>query len=69
MDKFWQYFVKYVGVQGIIAVLLTVVIIIIVVNRLTLGSEIYAIYGAVLGYYFGHNGKYFVKQEEQEVSE
>lgn len=59
---FWEGFAYYVGVQGILAIMLGGVIGYLSIVGLTVPVELWAVFSAVMGYYFGANGKAFVSR-------
>lgn len=52
----WDGFAKYCGVQGVIAILLTIVYVIAILNAMTLPDTFANIMMFVYGYYFAKNG-------------
>lgn len=52
----WDGFAKYVGVQGIIAILLILVIAALLLTARPVPPEVYGFAGVALGFYFAKNG-------------
>ena len=52
----WDKFHKYIGVQGILAILLTLVLIFMLVQQLPIPDVLIGLTGTVYGFYFAKNG-------------
>ncbi len=59
---FWEGFAYYVGVQGVLAIMLGGAMVYLLVVGKPLPAELIASFSAVLGYYFGANGKAFISK-------
>ena len=57
---FWEGFAYYVGVQGVLAVGLGGAIVYLAAAGQPIPTELWTTFGAVMGYYFGANGKTFI---------
>lgn len=56
----WDGFAKYVGVQGLLALLLGGVIGYLAVVQVPIPQELIGVFGIVVGFYFGKNGRMIV---------
>jgi len=52
----WDAFAKYVGVQGLLAILLTLAIIGLLIAARPVPGEVYGLVGVAWGFYFAKNG-------------
>lgn len=52
----WDGFAKYIGIQGVLAVILLCGLVYLVVTGNTVPDAYYGIMGAVIGFYFAKNG-------------
>lgn len=52
----WDAFAKYVGVQGILALLTTAAVIYALIAQQTVPGEVYGLVGVAWGFYFAKNG-------------
>lgn len=64
----WDGFAKYVGVQGLLALLLGGVIGYLAVVRVPIPQELIGVFGIVVGFYFGKNGRMIVSDAQAKVT-
>jgi hypothetical protein len=57
----WDGFAKYMGVQGVLVVLLTLAVIGMLIAGLAVPGEVYGLIGIAWGFYFGKNGRSLVE--------
>jgi len=75
MDKFWELFAESLIIQGILALMFSVVICIMYLNGMAVPQELVALISLILGYFFGAKNsvaqervvKAIQKAKEQEV--
>jgi len=56
----WEAFAKYVGVQGILALMFGGAIVYLMVAGLTVSEPVIGVFGLIVGFYFGKNGREIV---------
>lgn len=59
-EKNWEFFARYIGVQGVIAVIMVITICIIHVQGRNVAPEFWGVVGIIIGFYFGKNGRQVV---------
>ena len=52
----WDGFAKYVGIQGVLALAVTITIIVITISKDTVPAELWSLVGVSWGFYFAKNG-------------
>jgi hypothetical protein len=52
----WDAFAKYVGIQGLLALIFTLAIIYLLIAQLPVPGEVYGLVGVAWGFYFAKNG-------------
>jgi len=62
IDKYLNWFAKYVGIQGILTMGFFLVFCIMTVRGMEINPEFYGILGIIIGFYFAKNGKEIVDQ-------
>ncbi len=62
-------FAKYIGVPGLLALIITLAMVAWVSVRITVPPEVYALMGAAWGYYFATNGKVIVTEQKGRASD
>ena len=65
MLHFWEEFNLYVGVQGILALMVTIAIIVMVTTGRPVPGELWGITGVAWGFYFGKNGKMIISSTKE----
>ena len=60
-------FNKYVGVQGILALLVTVALLVFVAIQIAIPEQIWTLLGLSWGFYFARNGKQIVAERKGNV--
>jgi hypothetical protein len=60
----WDGFAKYVGVQGILAIGLGAGMVYMMVTNQPIPQEVVGIFGIVVGFYFGKNGRLIVSDAQ-----
>ena len=58
----WDGFSKYVGVQGVLVLLLTIALIAMLLLGQVIPGEVYGLLGIAWGFYFGKNGRQIVSE-------
>ena len=56
----WEKFHKYVGVQGVMAIVLTMTMIYMLVSQIPIPDVLIGLMGTTWGFYFAKNGPNFV---------
>ena len=57
----WDGFAKYIGVQGILAIILTIALVTILIMGIPVTTELLALVTLTYGFYFAKNGYQIVK--------
>lgn len=65
MSEFWDDFNTFVGVQGILALIVTLATVIMVVMGKPVPGEMWGVLGVGWGFYFGKNGKMIVSNQKE----
>jgi len=65
---FWEGFSKYLGIQGVIAILLVVAYILAIFLTVDLPAGFEAIMLIVIGFFFGKNGSAYVQKAKDVAS-
>lgn len=55
-DKYLNWFAKYIGVQGILAVGFFIIFAIMMIGERQINPEFWGILGIIIGFYFAKNG-------------
>ena len=55
-------FNKYLGVQGVLAIISALTVSALLLLGMEIPSEVYAVYGLIVGFYFAKNGKTVVQE-------
>ena len=61
-DKYLNWFAKYIGIQGILALGFFFVFCVMTVREIKINPEFWGILGIIIGFYFAKNGKEIVDQ-------
>jgi hypothetical protein len=64
----WDGFAKYVGVQGVLALMMGGAIVYLMVTGRPIGQEVTGIFGIIVGFYFGKNGRMIVQDIQDKVA-
>lgn len=56
----WDGFAKYVGVQGILAIMFAAAIIYMMIAQIPIAEAVFGVFGIMVGFFFGSNGRAYV---------
>jgi len=62
IDKYLNWFSKYIGVQGLLAIGFFTVFVIVTLRGQEVNPEFWGILGIIIGFYFAKNGKEILDQ-------
>lgn len=65
----WENFAKYVGVQGVMGIMMLIVICIMLILNVPVPGEFFGVFGIVVGFYFGKNGRTYIPGLKTDGSE
>jgi len=65
----WDSFAKYVGVQGILAIMFAGAIIYMMIVQIPITDAIIGVFGIMVGFFFGSNGRAYVNAVKSSVGQ